>query len=79
MVRTCADRYRPVKVPGDRVKGVDLTMKVAKVANQQMVAEPTETRRCHGDPPRRGEATARDQLLDKVAIFIENRYGPFTQ
>src|ERR1700730_2516698 len=63
----------------DRVEDVDLAVTKAEVADQQMTAKPAETRRCQPNPPRRGEATAGDQFLDEVAVFIEDRHGPCAQ
>src|SRR6516164_1609635 len=62
-----------------RDEGVNLAMEKAEVADQHIVAEPAETRWCDGDPPRGGEAAARDQFLDEIAVFIEDRHGPRAQ
>src|SRR5216683_4845250 len=73
------DRERPVQLPVARYEGVDFAMAKAEVADQHIVAEPAETGRCQGDPPRRGEAAAYDQFLDEVADFIEDCNGPLAQ
>src|ERR1700760_2603253 len=72
------DIYRDptAELPGRRVEGVDLAMAKAEVADQQMIDEPAEAGWRQGDSPGCGEATAGDQLRDKVAIFIEDRHGP---
>src|SRR5262249_52532398 len=78
-VAACVDPEPPTMLPVDGVERVDLAMEKAEVADQQMTAETAETGRCQGDPPRRSEPTADDQLFDEVAVFIENRHSPCTQ
>src|SRR5215469_17282788 len=70
------DRDRPMQLSVARDKGIDLAMEVAEVADQHIIAEPTETGRCDGNSPGGGEAAAGDQFLNEVAVFIEDSHDP---
>src|SRR6516165_11795997 len=73
------DRDRSMQLSVARDEGVDLAMEKAEIADQHIVAEPAETGWCDGNPPRCSEAAARDQFLDEIAVFIEDRHSPRPQ
>jgi len=73
------DVDRPMELPVCPTKSVDLAMEIAKVADQQMVAEPGETGWRDGNSPWRSEAAANDQLFDEFPVLIEDRQGPRPQ
>src|SRR6516164_8188813 len=66
------DRDRSMQLSVARDEGVNFAVAKAEVADQHIIAEPAETGWCDRDSPRRGEATARDQFLDELAVFIED-------
>ena len=70
------DRDRPVQLSVARDEGVYFAVLKAEVSDQHFIAESAEAGRYDGNPPRCREAAARDQFLDEVAVFIEDRHGP---
>src|SRR6516164_7637094 len=70
------DRDRPVQLSVARDEGFYFAVLKAEVSDQHFIAESAEAGRYDGNPPRCREAAARDQFLDEVAVFIEDRHGP---
>jgi hypothetical protein len=71
-------RDRAIEGAGRWVKGIDLAVDLAFIADQQVAAELTETGGGESDAPRRGEDAADHRLLQGSAL-IENRHRSFPE
>src|SRR5207237_7097 len=72
VARADIDRNGSTQRPGDRIEGIDDAGGEAEIADQQVAAERTESRRRERETPRRRKLTATDQPLHERSVLVED-------